>query len=90
MSYSPEAMNEVTKEILGTTVAATDEEDEEEEEPTVEETQQAQASKSGIVNVPVRTAHVRPHRPESEFRTQTRTRVASALSRRMGRARTGS
>lgn len=87
MGYSPEAMNEVTKEILGTSIEPTDEE-EPVEEPTVEETQATQASKTGIVNVPVRTAHVRPHAPEADFRTATKTRVASTLSRRMGRART--
>jgi hypothetical protein len=88
MGYSPEAMNEVTKEILGSAVEPNDEE--ETAEPTVEETQATQASKTGIVNVPVRTAHVQPHAPEADYRTTTKTRVASTLSRRMGRQRTAS
>jgi hypothetical protein len=100
MGYSPETMSEVTKEILGTDVMPdaeeVDPEDEVEEAmgetdaPSVPQLQQTQARKAGMgmVNVPIRTATVRAHMPE-DYRHDTSTRVASALSRRMGMRRTG-
>jgi hypothetical protein len=90
LSYSPEAMQEVTAEIVGTDVEI-------DEEPEVEQTPAAiqaearrQAAGPGVQSVPIRTRQAQPHGSEGDYREATAQRISSTLSRRMGRRRLGS
>jgi hypothetical protein len=84
LSYSPEAMQEVTAEIVGTVVDIED--DLEEETPAaIQAEARRQVAGSSIQNVPIRTRQA-----EEDYRQTSTQRVASTLSRRMGHRRMGS
>lgn len=88
LSYSPEAMQEVTAEIVGTEVEM-DEEPEIETPADIQAEARRQAAGQGIQSVPIRTRQPTTHGSEGDYRQATTQRVASTLSRRMGRRRLG-
>jgi hypothetical protein len=90
LSYSPEAMQEVTAEIVGTDVEI-DEEPEIEQSPAdIQAEARRQAAGPGFQSVPIRTRTPVAHGSENDYRQAATQRVASTLSRRMGRRRLGS
>ena len=80
LGYSPEAMHEVTAEVMGTEVEAY----EEDAEPAVE--REARAASRGMTNVPLRTSAARPQQPE-DFRQSVKDNVVRGLGLRMGSKR---
>ncbi|NIT79654.1 MAG: hypothetical protein GWN58_33390 [Anaerolineae bacterium] len=89
LSYSPEAMQEVTAEIVGTEVEI-DEEPEVETPADIQAEARRQVAGSAPQSVPIRTRQPITHGSEGDYRQATTQRVASTLSRRMGRRRLGS
>jgi aminopeptidase N len=87
MGYSPEAMHEVTKEILG---SAGVEEEEEPKDMTVEEAQNsvAESAAKGIRNVPIVTASAQEHE-STDLKSYYRgvMKFNSRLSSRLGGSR---
>lgn len=91
LSYSPEAMQEVTAEIVGTDVEIEDESDFDEQSPAdIQAEVRRQAAGPGFQNVPIRTRKPTVHGSEDGYKQAATQRVASTLSRRMGRRRLGS
>jgi hypothetical protein len=91
LSYSPEAMQEVTAEIVGTEVELDEEQPEYEQSPAdIQADARRLAAGPGVQNVPIRTRQATTHGSEGDYREASGQRVASTLSRRMGRRRLGS
>ena len=90
LSYSPEAMQEVTAEIVGTEIEIDEEPEIEQAPEAVQAAARRQVAGQGVQNVPIRTRQPVAHGSEEDYRQATTQRVSSTLSRRMGRNRLGS
>lgn len=90
LSYSPEAMQEVTAEIVGTDVEIDEESEIDESPAAIQAEARRQAAGPGFQSVPIRTRTPVAHGSENDYRQAATQRVASTLSRRMGRRRLGS
>jgi len=88
LGYSAEAMQEVTAEIVGTEVEVDLPEVEDETPAAIQAAARRQAS-TGITSVPIRTRQPFVHGSEDDYKQVQNQRVASTLSRRMGRSRLG-